>query len=272
MNKRLRPIQAQDSEALFPLIYQQRSVTDWLLWDGPETKEEYLQGLAQRAEAAARGENHLHTIWVDDQPAGNIEIRPHNDFSADIGLWIGEPYHGQGVGSYVIQWMTAYGFFKLGLQKIEAEVFVGNHASRRIFEKCGYLLEGTIRLSCRKRGQLIDEWNLGITRQDYLSQPVDHLCREVDWQAAQKQGQYHAASLQTQGFIHLSRRDQIDGVAHAFYRDVTDLVLLTINPGRLSAELRYEPADDHAERGEYFPHLYGPLNLDAVQNVKPYRF
>jgi len=235
-----------------------------LLWDGPDSLEEYRHSIAERAAQVARGEKHLFTIWVDDKPAGNIEIRPSNDFRADIGLWIGLPYHGQGVGSYAVQWITAYGFFHLGLQKIEAEVFVGNHASRRIFEKCGFALEGTIRYSTRKRGSLVDEWNLGITRQEYVIQPVVHLCQDGDWQAAQKRGEYRAASLETEGFIHFSRPDQVLRVAQAFYRDVPDLILLKVDPTKLQAELRYEPAVHDSDSGEYFPHLYGGLNLDAV--------
>jgi uncharacterized protein (DUF952 family) len=201
---------------------------------------------------------------------GSIDIRPRNDVRADIGLWIGSPYHGQGIGSQAVQKITAYGFFSLGLEKIEAEIFVGNQASRRIFEKCGFILEGTRRLSVRKRGQLLDEWNLGITRQDYLRQPIVHLCQRNDWLAAQAQGEYRAPSLETSGFIHLSRIDQIDQVANAFYGEVPDKVLLWVRPDRLARELRYEPSDYEADFGQYFPHLYGPLNLDAVENVVPY--
>lgn len=269
MNVRLLPVQAADAERLFPLVCQ-RDVTDWLLWDGPESLEEYSQSLTKRADEVARGERYLFTIWADDQPVGSIDIRPSNDYRADIGLWIGTPYHDHGIGSQAVQQITAFGFFKLGLEKIEAEVFVGNQASRRIFEKCGFTLEGTRRLSVHKRDKLLDEWNLGITRQDYLCRPIVHLCQRKDWLAAQGLGEYRALSLETSGFIHLSRPDQIDQVANAFYRDVPDKVLLRVKPDRLTAELRYEPSDYEADLGQYFPHLYGPLNLDAVESVIPY--
>jgi hypothetical protein len=60
-------------------------------------------------------------------------------------------------------------FWRLTLEKIEATVFVGHWASRRIFEKNHFILEGTIRKAVQKRGEARDEWLFGITREDYLS-------------------------------------------------------------------------------------------------------
>ncbi len=89
-----------------------------------------------------------------------------------------------------------------------------------------------------------------------------HICPRDDWQAAQAAGEYRAASLETVGFIHCSRPEQVLGVANSFYTGVPDLVLLWIDPARLSAKVRWELAD-----GQLFPHLYGPLNLEAVVAV-----
>ncbi|MBS1124241.1 MAG: hypothetical protein H6Q90_6469, partial [Deltaproteobacteria bacterium] len=72
-------------------------------------------------------------------------------------------------------------------------------------------------------------------------------------------GEYRAASLEAEGFIHLSTAAQLPGTLRRFYRGVPDLVVLTIDPTRLRGELRYERADR-----DDFPHLYGPLELDAV--------
>lgn len=55
-------------------------------------------------------------------------------------------------------------------------------------------------------------------------------------------------------------------VANRRFAGVTGLVLLAIEADRLSSELRYEAA----EEGERFPHIYGPLNLDAVTGVLPF--
>jgi uncharacterized protein (DUF952 family) len=86
-----------------------------------------------------------------------------------------------------------------------------------------------------------------------------HLCSADDWKTALKDGQYHAASLETEGFIHCSKTEQILDVANRYYSGVIGLVVLWIDPTKLTAELRYE-----ASEGDMYPHLYGPLNIDAV--------
>jgi uncharacterized protein (DUF952 family) len=86
-----------------------------------------------------------------------------------------------------------------------------------------------------------------------------HITTRGAWQAAQRAGEYRADSLVSEGFIHLSTDRQWLAVANRFYREVPDLVLLCIREDRLAAEVRFERAD-----GDQFPHLYGPLELDAV--------
>ena len=59
--------------------------------------------------------------------------------------------------------------------------------------------------------------------------------------------------------------DQILRVADSFYAGQHGLVLLVIDPRRLTSELRWEPGTDLPT--DLFPHLYGPLNLQAVLKV-----
>jgi uncharacterized protein (DUF952 family) len=93
-----------------------------------------------------------------------------------------------------------------------------------------------------------------------------HITEAISWQTAQVSGQYLAASLQTEGFIHLSERQQVKWVGTHFYRDRSDLVLLEIDSDRLTSKLRY----DEVIGDGTFPHLYGPLNLDAIVKVWPF--
>ena len=89
-----------------------------------------------------------------------------------------------------------------------------------------------------------------------------HICTQDEWAADQSTGEYRAATLKSEGFIHCSRPEQIVWVANQYYPGAVDLVLLWIDLQKLSARLHWEDSD-----GDVFPHLYGPLNLDAVTSV-----
>jgi uncharacterized protein (DUF952 family) len=85
----------------------------------------------------------------------------------------------------------------------------------------------------------------------------------ADWEAAQAAGQFAgSADDRRDGFIHFSDSSQVIGTAAKYFSGPTELVLLTVDPGRL-ADLRWERSRDDA----LFPHLYGPLELDAVTRV-----
>ena len=86
-----------------------------------------------------------------------------------------------------------------------------------------------------------------------------HITERAAWDAARVAGEYRAPSLATAGFIHLSTSSQWRATLERFYRGRSDLVLLEIDPARLTSPVKLERAD-----GEDFPHLYGPLVLDAV--------
>lgn len=96
---------------------------------------------------------------------------------------------------------------------------------------------------------------------------IFHITRSSDWQQAKQQGSYTSDSLSSEGFIHCSKPGQILATANRFYAGQNDLMLLAIVPARVQAELRFENSD---VAGELFPHIYGPLNLDAVVNVMAY--
>lgn len=91
-----------------------------------------------------------------------------------------------------------------------------------------------------------------------------HLATRQAWADAQPLGHYAPPSLVTEGFIHLSSEVQWPATALRYYRGRTDLLLLTIDETRLGAEVRWEMA-----HGEAFPHLYGPLAVDAVRAARP---
>jgi uncharacterized protein (DUF952 family) len=92
-----------------------------------------------------------------------------------------------------------------------------------------------------------------------------HITPRAGWKDAIDKGSYVGDSLRTEGFIHFSTPAQVVGVANVWFPGQHGLVLVCVDSARLASELRYELVDG-AER----PHLYGPLNLDAVIAVLPF--
>jgi glutathione S-transferase len=99
-----------------------------------------------------------------------------------------------------------------------------------------------------------------------------HIACEVDWERATADGAYRVSTLERRleevGYIHLSFAHQVKQVADALYRGRDDLLLLEIDSARLRWPLVVEDLDGSGER---FPHVYGELNLDAVQGARPLR-
>lgn len=94
---------------------------------------------------------------------------------------------------------------------------------------------------------------------------IYHILPRPDWEKAQENGLYVPPNMVKEGFIHCSEVQQVIRVANAYYGGEADLWLLCINVEKVEPEIRYEGTPD----GEKFPHIYGPLNLNAVAAVSP---
>ncbi|HEY4151541.1 MAG TPA: DUF952 domain-containing protein, partial [Chitinophagaceae bacterium] len=80
-------------------------------------------------------------------------------------------------------------------------------------------------------------------------------------------GRYESASLAHEGFIHCSADDvQVKGVLQRYFAGKKDLVKLVIDTDKLTSRFIYEWSPSTSDT---FPHVYGPINLDAVTSVIP---
>ncbi|MFN7149937.1 MAG: DUF952 domain-containing protein [Microthrixaceae bacterium] len=97
-----------------------------------------------------------------------------------------------------------------------------------------------------------------------------HVALRDEWQdAVDRGGPYDRStigrSLEEEGFIHCSFPEQLAPTLARFYGDRDDVVVLQIDPELTGAELRVE---DLYDSGTVFPHLYGPVPLAAVVDVR----
>ena len=93
---------------------------------------------------------------------------------------------------------------------------------------------------------------------------IYHITTRGEWEAAVAKGSYQAATQPEEGFMHCSTAEQVPGVLERYYSGGTGLVKLRIDPEKLTSPLIYELA---ASVNQLFPHIYGPLNVDAVVEV-----
>jgi uncharacterized protein (DUF952 family) len=90
---------------------------------------------------------------------------------------------------------------------------------------------------------------------------VYKICPSADWQQAGQDTVYHGSSDDLRdGFVHLSASHQIEGTLARHFSGRTGLSLIAFQAERLGATLRWEAS----RGGDRFPHLYGPLPVEAA--------
>jgi glutathione S-transferase len=100
---------------------------------------------------------------------------------------------------------------------------------------------------------------------------IYHLALRQDWDSAVATGEYTQStlgrSLADEGFIHCSFDSQVETIANLLYPGRDDVLLLVIDSSQVSSAVRVERVEGSDEQA--FPHLYGPLPVQAVIRVAP---
>jgi len=93
---------------------------------------------------------------------------------------------------------------------------------------------------------------------------IYHLTGATEWETARRNGYYENPSLKAEGFIHCSQEHQVAAVLERYFAGKTDLVKLTIDTDKLTSKFVF---DWSPSTHDTFPHIYGPINIDAVIGV-----
>jgi len=94
---------------------------------------------------------------------------------------------------------------------------------------------------------------------------IYHVATANAWAEAQQKGFYIHPSLLDEGFIHCSQEHQVAGVLQRYFAGQTNLLKLVIDTDKLTSKYVFDWSPSAADT---FPHVYGPVNLDAVVNVE----
>lgn len=99
-----------------------------------------------------------------------------------------------------------------------------------------------------------------------MVKPIYKILADAAYDAAKSEGRFvGTADDLRDGFIHFSAGHQVAETLAKHYAGQEELVLLSVDPDRLGAALKWE----ESRGGDLFPHLYGPLELDAILEEAP---
>jgi RimJ/RimL family protein N-acetyltransferase len=148
-------------------------VRRFLVMRYPLSMTEEEQWWASRVERA-QDNDHAFAIEAEDGThIGNIGL--HNwereNRRAMLGIAIGDKrYWGQGYGTDAIRAMLGWAFGYLNLNRVYLTVYAHNERAIRCYEKCGFQHEGTMRQAQYIDGRYVDEWTMGILRDEFLAE------------------------------------------------------------------------------------------------------
>ena len=159
MNIELIPwTQADPDDSAHIFTYIDRSY----LADGlptPYTRDHVEKWLSEEVLPNEGAQGLFRIIRVDGQCAGDVQIRCKEGAyrrDADLGYVLLDEYKGRGVMTEAVGRICAEAFEKLELLRISARVYAPNIASRRVLEKNGFQLEGTMRQAVCKGDKVYD--------------------------------------------------------------------------------------------------------------------
>ena len=148
-----------------------------MLWNGPESVSELARTYGKRwHEEMRQGASYSFAVEEKGKPGiiGCIQLKPAKyERQYEFGYWLGKPYWNRGYMAEALGLLCFFGFKNLKADVIMGSAFTSNHASRRVMEKNGFLLEGTLRRQILKNNQWADLWHLSLLREEWESHRIE---------------------------------------------------------------------------------------------------
>jgi len=135
------------------------------------SEERWFEGMLERQGRS----DHLFVacLFEDDRPIGNCGLH-ELDFvngGAMLGIAIGAAAdRGRGYGSEMLRALVGFGFDHLRLERIWLEVYDTNPGARRVYERVGFVHEGTLRRAVFREGRYLDVHRMAILADEWRAQ------------------------------------------------------------------------------------------------------
>jgi RimJ/RimL family protein N-acetyltransferase len=160
---RLRVWRPDDVDAVFRAC-QDAEIQRWTTLPSPYTRQDaqhWIERIVPRDWGSGIDLTWAVTERPGDGPVAAMSLRSRPDEGwavASIGFWAAPQARGRGVVTDATRLVGRHAFENLGVQRLEWYANVGNVASRRVAEKVGFTVEGTLRRGLDQRGTRVDAW------------------------------------------------------------------------------------------------------------------
>lgn len=166
----LRPLEKEDYEVHYKAWTNDREVTRYLFRGTYPTTTEQLRDAYQATLASATDVELCVVAKETGDPIGIAGLHGLHWVvrSAEFRIMIGaKEYWNRGVGTEVVQLVTAYGFEILNLNKVWLGVSSGNQAAKQSYEKAGFMQEGVLREDVYRNGRYYDVIRMSLLHREY---------------------------------------------------------------------------------------------------------
>jgi ribosomal-protein-alanine N-acetyltransferase len=154
----IREWEADDEDALVKYADNPKIASNLRdIFPSPYTKNDAKEFLSI---VTASKPSTIFAIATTSEAIGGIGLTIGKDvhqLTAEIGYWLSEAYWGKGIMTLAVSATTEIAFNQFGLNRVYAEPYISNTASMRVLEKAGFQLEGRLRASVIKNGQVLDQ-------------------------------------------------------------------------------------------------------------------
>ena len=167
---RLRKLTLNDLEDIFKYS-SDKEVTKYVTWEAHQSLDDsirFLQFLHSQAK-----ENKMTQWGIEYKETGRIigsidfVSLYANDTIGEVGYILSRDYWNQGIITEALKEVIQYGFYGLGLIRIEARCTTENIGSARVLEKAGMELEGITRKSFLMKNSYYDLKMYSILKEEF---------------------------------------------------------------------------------------------------------
>jgi RimJ/RimL family protein N-acetyltransferase len=133
----IRPFSAGDADETFPCITL--SLTRWMAWEPPRDREGFDRIWQAWLPAIAEGTDLVFAVRQRDSGRflGLAGLHHVRDASAELGIWIREDRHREGIGSEAVSLVAGWASREMHIERFTYPVAEENYPSRRIAESLG---------------------------------------------------------------------------------------------------------------------------------------